>query len=490
MNWIRPIVRSMDGSAVRVAVLLSALLVAGQAQAQRGSPDSVVKKLNDDVRKVSLDRQSAGPVLSAWLKATQPPATNANLIWPKMKDWSSVSSFAQQNKPLGDALIAAQNAVSFGLLYGVKNVDPTFAEKKLFVDFASGEDFGLVDFGYFPAIKAIGVYAVAEMYRAGEAKDFDRAFAVGIAWLRFLRQMGDRDMLDEKLFAINAMTEALSIHRDFLWYYKDAVPVATLKRVSLQEYALIRAGDSERMKRLQLPEGDLLLAQAVMERTFDKGQPDADQFVHVYANQDSVTTPIMRFGSAKLWRAVAERHGSKDASDARLIGITDDWFRRWRSKPYGKLSQTASELSRTNEVRYAAIIFSIDDLRTLFDARNLLIANVNGTAASAGLCAYRIEYQNTWPRDIKNAYAIHVVKRLDFDPYDKLARKLSYRSLDGVRTIESPAGQLKMDGMMLWALGVDNADNDGKTHSDDGSNGDLLLFPPVRALAREQGILE
>jgi hypothetical protein len=43
---------------------------------------------------------------------------------------------------------------------------------------------------------------------------------------------------------------------------------------------------------------------------------------------------------------------------------------------------------------------------------------------------------------------------------------------------------------MLWARGEDHADNRGTPHSDNGAAGtDVLLWPPVKALSRQQGII-
>ncbi len=474
----------LAASALALALVFAAPSI---AHAQGATADAIAKKLNTENSKVSAGKQSGPKVFTEWVKLAAAPSDDPTAIWPGMPNWDAVSAWAKGGTALGEALIAAQHDEILGLPYGTKGASPEFREKGIVVDLAEGEDFGMVSYPYLEAVEGIGAYATAEMYRAAEAGEWDRAFNVGLAWLRFLRQVSDRQMMAEVQFGTASMSQALSIHRDFLWRYRDQVPVEVLKRVALKEYPLLRAGDGERLRRLRLPEGDLDMAKAVMERTFRGGQPNAVEFVNVYASQDSSKAPLMRFGQAKTWRKVAELHGAKDASTQKIDSIYDDWYRRWRSRPYGRLSEVPTELSRTNDVRYAAVIFGMRDLQSLFEARKRLIANINGTAVAAGLCAYRNDYQHTWPGKIKEAYAVHVVKRMNFDPFDKRGEALGYKILSSPRKVQLPNGSLDVDGVMLWAIGSDNKDDDGARHTDDGSSHDLLLWPPVRELARESG---
>jgi hypothetical protein len=43
--------------------------------------------------------------------------------------------------------------------------------------------------------------------------------------------------------------------------------------------------------------------------------------------------------------------------------------------------------------------------------------------------------------------------------------------------------------VLIFAKGIDHESNEAATHTDDGSKGDILIWPPVRELAREQGLL-
>ena len=41
---------------------------------------------------------------------------------------------------------------------------------------------------------------------------------------------------------------------------------------------------------------------------------------------------------------------------------------------------------------------------------------------------------------------------------------------------------------VVYSRGVDTLDGDAKTHTDDGMIGDIVVWPPLRMLEREQGL--
>ena len=46
------------------------------------------------------------------------------------------------------------------------------------------------------------------------------------------------------------------------------------------------------------------------------------------------------------------------------------------------------------------------------------------------------------------------------------------------------------DQGLLYSRGEDNNDGRGSEHDDEAAAGDLVLWPPIRALSREQGLLD
>ena len=81
-------------------------------------------------------------------------------------------------------------------------------------------------------------------------------------------------------------------------------------------------------------------------------------------------------------------------------------------------------------------------------------------------------------------------KRFDFDPYDKGYGSFVYRYFgNDRRPIDTPYGRVWATGCVLYARGGDHADDGFTEHDPTGEAGDLVLWPPVRALAREEGLI-
>lgn len=218
---------------------------------------------------------------------------------------------------------------------------------------------------------------------------------------------------------------------------------------------------------------------------------DADNFAQVVGAQESDEGALQRFNTQEMWRRVSQVHGSLEASNDKLLDVYDDWWRRWRVRPFTAWHQVPTEFSRANPIKYAAVLAMVRDMDRAFAWRNVIIAEVNGTVMAAGLCGYYNEFKATWPKDRERAYAVFFQKRFDFDPFDKTYGRLQYRALGAERqAIETPLGRVWATGCMVWALGANNEDESGEKHSTDASDGDLLIWPPVRALAREEGLLK
>ncbi|MSR68754.1 MAG: hypothetical protein EXS17_00155 [Phycisphaerales bacterium] len=411
-----------------------------------------------------------------------------------MDRWAEVSRWAKANGAMGEALIAAQFASVFGLPYGTSGVDSKWVKAGIVISIAQGADVGRVQYGYFKAIEAIGAYATAEMYRRGEAGEFQEAFSVGIAYARLLRQLCEQTMLEEKLFALENLAENLSIHRDFMWSYLDKIPVGVLQNAALKEYTFLKPSDNEKLRRLQLPEGDRVIAETVLRNalTPESGETglDPEKFASVVGAQESQEGALQRFNTQEMWRRISAVHGSLEASNDKLADVYDDWWRRWRVRPFTTLHQMATELSRTNPIKYAAVVAMVRDLEKAFVWRNVVIAEVNGTIMSAGLCGYYGEFKHTWPKDKERAYAVFFQKKFDFDPYDKKYGRLQFKPLRDRQAIETPLGRVWATGCLVWALGGNHEDDGGAQHSTDALVGDLVLWPPIRALAREEGLLK
>lgn len=480
---------------IRVLAIVACLVAPHAARAQ-GDAD-LLKQLNGTLAKASAEKLSWKPVLEAWAAMPAPPcAADAGCgqesIWPGMKDWSKFADWAKANPGMGKALIAAQAALAWGMPYGDATLPAGLKGKGVAVTLGEGDHLVNIKVGYLPALRMIGQYVTAEQYRLCEAGNFKEGFELGVAYLRMLRQVCDQSLLAEKLFGMEQLAQALSIQRDILWRYRDKAPASVLQETALKGYPYLGTGDSERMRRLLLPEGDRLVVAAQLARAFDDaGQPDADRFAAVFGADPAHASPMQRFGEEKMWKRVAEVHGSLDASEEKLQAIYDDWWRRWRMRPYGNpIFELPTETSRLNPVKYAAVSKLLQDLTKAFDARNVLIANVNGTAYAAGVVArYRAD-QGRWPQKPEIAIqADYMRTKMNLDPYDKGYKGFEFLAVAKPKAVDAPAGRIEAPGVLIFAKGIDHESNNAATHTDDGSKGDILIWPPVRELAREQGLI-
>ena len=179
-----------------------------------------------------------------------------------------------------------------------------------------------------------------------------------------------------------------------------------------------------------------------------------------------------------------------EASRDKLVDVYDDWWRRWRIRPYDPIQEVPTEFSRLNEVRYAIIAESVADLEDLFDLRLRLIVEINGTIMAAGLCGYRTD-RGVWPRDREQAYVTYIPKRFDFDPFDKIYGRFLFEYLgDDRQAVDTDYGRLYVENCVVYARGRDHEDSGFKEATLDGITGDMIVWPPLRALAREQGLID
>jgi hypothetical protein len=470
---------------VAVAALLAAISAGLPA---RADDQRVVDALNAPWKAVNESSKSWKPVLDAYAAMTAPPAVEGGLsatgIWPGMKDWEAVKAWAAANPGMGAALRGAESAVAFAFPYGRGSVPAGYAAKGLYVGIGDGLEVGAADVAYLPALTAIDAWVTAEMYRLGGDGKFDEAFGLGLSSMRFLRQVADQHLLAEKAAAMRALCDMASVQRDVLQTFLDKVPAEVVRKYARTAYATLRPADAERLRRIAMPEGDRVLAEALIAQVFDQaGQPDGERFVQAASAAQSRREPLGAFGAARRWTEIARVHGSLDATRIRLASIYDDWWRRWRARYYDTLLDNPTVISRTNPMRYALVLGVTSDLASLFPLRQWLNAELNGTALAFGVAAY-YRSSGAWPQGIDATYGVSTSKRTDYDPWDRQRGRWLYERLASPKTMETPYGQLQVSGAVIYARGVDGQDGLAKSASLDGLTGDFVAWPALRAVSR------
>jgi hypothetical protein len=477
-----------------VVLQLAAALVFGlvATPAARADEAKAAAALNAPIQVVRDANKSWRTVLGAYAAMSAPPMPvgpdfNVLSIWPGMAEWPKVKAWAAANPAMGKAILDSQGAFIFGMPYGRAAVPPEFAEKGLVVTIGDSANPFIATPSYLAAMDVVAAYVAAEIYRLGEEKKFDEAFALGLASLRVWRQLADQQLLEEKRYALERLCDLCSLQRDFMQTSLADAPAVVFKRMALDGYPFVRAADGERLRRLEMPEGDRIIAEAALPDMFDsRGQPDTEKFAALMAPLQARSEPLTYFGAARRWHSIAEVHGSLDATRNKLTSIYDDWWRRWRVRYFDPLLDNPTALSRTNRVRYAMVLLVARDLESLFALRRRANAELNGTALAAGLCAWNREL-GTWPRSMDQAYTQYVRKRFDYDPFDPRYGRWKYESLSAPRTVDSEFGRVEVTGALLYAVGFDREDSGGVKATKDGLTGDFIAWPALRALARAQG---
>jgi hypothetical protein len=457
----------------------------------------VLKQLNDNPRTVkgTESNKSFKILFDAYLTLTPPPTPigpefNLNTIYPKMPNWSAVSGWAEANLKMDEAILKCKDKVMSGLPYGVDGLPPGYLKADVVAEIAVGGSLRNNQFRYLKALDTIAAYCTAETYRLMEAGKVQEALDLSVAHLFILRQFCDRDFLLEKTHSLELLSDALSNLRDVFYTYTDKISAEQFTHIASWEIPYLRPDRS----RLLMPEADRIVAAALINEVFDAGtdQASVDKFSSTFAEIQSQDSPLTRLGAAKRWRIIATVHGSRTASLDRLRLIYDDWWRRWQVQEYDDILAFQTQFDRTNPIRYAAVIYSMQNLANLFSIRNQLRVEVNGTAMAAGLCAYKREF-GTFPDQSEKVYSQFVRRRSDSDPYDKEVAAFHYLFLKSRQALDTQFGRLWIEPdqkqCLLWSVGQDHEDNRASPHTDDGLTGDIVIWPPIKALARQAGKL-
>jgi hypothetical protein len=485
--------RSMISLVAGIVVLLGVLAPAAPAQD--------IKKLlstlnNDDTVKGSSSIRSYELIFDAYLQLEEPPQPigeffNFRTIHPGMDGWSDVAAWAESNPTMLEALLEAKKRGIFGLPYGRDNVDRQYRTAELVADVAADGVLRTSNYPWLRALDSVSLFAVAESYRLLEAGEYAQAFNLMSSWNVLLRQCSDRIFLVEKSYSIELLIDALSVFRDMSYMYIDRIPTDEFTRAAKLEMPLLTPG----RRHLFMPEGDRIVAEALLRSLIDERDgPDSEKFAEAFSAIQSKDAPLTRFGAARRWKMIADVHGSLEASLDRLTLIYDDWYRRWQVQEYDPILTIETQFERTNPVRYSAVIYSMRDLEQCFALRSRLIMEVNGTAVASALAAYH-SYLGTYPDDKEKCYGQFLRGRInDVDPFDLEWGVFKYMQVSGRRgkIVDTEFGRLEVPigAGVLWSLGANHTDERCENSTSDGTSGDIMLWPPARALAREQGLIE
>lgn len=477
------------------ALLMTALLFPAAAAADEvHSFDDVLERLNSAPTVQGRESvKSYKIIFDAYLDLTEPPMPvgsefNQATIHPKMFNWDQVAGWAESNPEMAKAILECKDKSIFGLRYGTDGLDQRYIGADLIAEIAPDGEPRDARYPYLDAMDVIAAFVAAESYRLVESGQIQQGLDLAVAHLFLARQLCDREMLVEKSRSIRLLTVALANLRDMFYSYREKITSEQFSDIAISELPFLRPDRNA----MFMPEGDRLVAEALLRHVFGSdGYPDVELFARTFGMVQSADLPMTRFGAVKRWRMIAGLHGSLTASLERLTLIYDDWWRRWRVQEYDPILDIPAQFARANAIRYAAVLYSLQDLENLFEHRKELIVAVNGTATAAGLCGYE-RFFGSYPADQAMVYAQFMRKSSDVDPYDQQYGPLAYFYSRSRHSIDTTFGRLwvERDNGILYSRGQNNGDDRARDHTDDGLEGDIVVWPPIKALAREQGRLQ
>jgi hypothetical protein len=466
---------------------------AQDAAAPAKAPAAGKDPLNVWLKNVPPKSRGTAVLWPAWIKAKPMPGDGPVPlpadIWSGMPEAEAWSKWASENPDLAKALKEARGTLVLGVPYGDAAADAAAKAKGLVA--LPGSALGEAAFPYLRAVRGYAAYAVLEMRRLGGQKKFEEAFDVGLDGLRMLRGAAEQRMALEKAVVLELLASSLEAHRVFAADHLGQIPAETLQRVALKEYPFLRPGDGEKLKRLEMPEGDVVASETIFAEAFGPdGQPVAAVFAERFGGAQATSAPVTRFGAAAYWRTIADLHGSVDASKERLVSVFDDWWRRWRMPPYDPMNETPSEYSRLNPVRYAAVGLLATEMERVFRLRMRSAAEINGTCIALGLCGFHTANKGRWPADLGRIFPQFALRKMNMDPYSRKYGPFEYRDIgQKQQAIDTPWGQVTATGGVLWSVGGDHEDGNFAKHDPPDGVGDLILWPPPRQLAQKAGLL-
>ena len=488
---------------LKQSVICFSILFLGSSTLFAGPREDVIKELNQSSSVASSDGASSWKqFFEACIEITPPPMEvsdvfNMSTVWPGMSTWEEVSAWSEQNEHIEVAFAEAAKRAIIGLPYGSEHVPAHFRDAGVYAEIGVDDRLHAFDFAYVEMVKLACLCATAEMYRLFEIGENDRAIQLMISEFIVLRKFCDREFLKEQLTFMPMLGYALENARDMFYRYKDKLSAIQFRAIAMDGIPNLETDATS----LLMPEGDRIVGKALLLELFSvNGVADPAKFREVLTDIQADKEPLARAGAARYWESIALVHRGRDDSVNRLNKIYDDWWRRWKMRLFHPQLKMDSELEKSNPVKYAAVSIVVRNIEELFAQRDLLTVEINGTAVSAALCGYFNHY-GKYPSHLKKMYAQLLHRKSNVDALHSLplrtdsdwelyafpAGPFHYRALDKNIKIETIRGNVSVDKgqCLLYSVAIDDEDNRGLN-----AGQDFILWPPLKSLERNAGLLE
>ncbi len=512
-----------------MALIVAGSLLAADVGVSRG--DDFVDRANKSYANIRSDLRSdvalmplvaamnppPGPVASTWQAMLLPPGTSA---WSAAEAWATA---APQKAVLDELRKVTKErdparGFGFGQPYGDQAVASVkggigLIDKGLYTDLGDPPLLAGAKFGHLDGLKQVSSLVNVEATRLLAAGDPKSAILLMIDWLYLNRQLADRVFFAEKAFAFEQMTMAFERIRDIA--FQDWRSQASkLTQADIQEFLEVLRDETRLLAidRIEFPTGDQLAADQVIARTFvERGKANPTTFAETMARRGASVRPLKLFSESSKWAQAAAAQADWFDTKAQLEKIYGDWKSRWALNSFDSRLSLKSDYEQTDANRFAAIRSTLGDMSVLLNARQVLRAHYVGTRSALALVAFNKANRTLAPQI--ESVAPKFVKAVDADPFnpdraagrkppleyfvpirdqvfgakeDKRPHTMSVFTPDPGVNFKLDLGQ---DHFVLYSRGPDGAKNWATTVTMQPARafpGDMLLWPPVVSLARQE----
>ncbi len=496
--------------------------------------DDYVDQANRLYATVRPEKRSDLILLPVLAKMAPPPAAastpeRAMLVptgtaaWPAALEWAMA-------QPQRDALEAMKRAVgefdpldpmAFAQPYGVEALGATAEGRamiaaELYTDLGDPPILAAARFLYLPALERLSCLVHVEATRLTADGLVADAGALLVDWALVARQMADRAFFVEVRWGYRAMTLAIERIRDIAYYdFRYGQGKLTEQEIikGLERVRDDHNGGRLRLDRLVLPAAERIAGEQVVSMTFlPRNGPDPTAFGATMARLGSTRRPLRLFAEAARWESVSAGHAPIDETLTQLGRVVNDWRSRWPLSPFDRMMALPTDYERMDAARFAVVRAVVQDQGLLFNDRQVLRAQVEGTRCGLGVLAFHLA-NGRFPPDISSIRPRYVTSMEDpFNPAlrdragstpleyfvpirdtrpppgsrDPQPHEINVFTARGESNFKVPVGD---DQFVLYSVGPDGAKNWADRVSAAPARdfpGDLLLWPPVISLYRQR----
>lgn len=512
-----------------VSVMISASVVGSAVPLARA--DDYVDRVNKTFVNVRSDLKSDTVLMPLLSKTEAPPAAcdtawRAMLLpagsggWPAAEAWAKgapqVAALEGLRKVTKERDLA--KGFAFSQPYGDQAVAGTpggvdLIAKGFYTDLGDPPLLAGAKFGHMDLIQRLAALVHVEATRLAAGGDPKGAIALLVDWSYFGRQLIDRPFFGECAVGYGLMTMALERIRDVAYIdLRSGAPKLTAGDITAFLEDLKDDPRHLAIDRIELPLGDKAAAEQMIARTYKvRGKADPVAFAATMARMNTSTRPLRLFSESSKWAGVASTQVDWfDAGDT-LTKVYNDWLSRWPLSPFDRRMSLKTDYEQMTPSRVVVVSQSLPDLGVLFNSRQVLRAHLVGTRTGLAIAAFA-RGAGSLPPSAASVVPKYIGK-LDADPFNPERAEGKQPQLEyfvpirdqtfGRKEEKKPhtisvfppeqGVNFKMDigedQFVLYSRGPDLAKNWAQAVTMlpvRGFPGDILLWPPVTSLTRQE----